>query len=137
MGLFKIIASILLWGFFSISHKEEKMKEKTTDHPTYVYQVIDILEKEVAKEYRLRCWGAGGSMPTDIRSISVKFERKNPATIEEARTLMVGITEKFRTIINEHENIRPFLRDYPFPQNRIEISISFKQKKSIYRKRIS
>jgi len=56
------------------------MKEKTTYYPTYAHQAIDILKEQVSREYGLKCYGRGGSMPTDIRSLSVDFQSDKEAT---------------------------------------------------------
>jgi len=124
MDLLKIIASILL--LYSSLTQESQVEEKTTNYPIYAHQAIDILKKEVEEKYKVHCYGRGGSLPYDIMSISVDFEANKPATIiEESRILFVSIYEKFRIIINEHENIRPFLREYPFPSQRIELCLSY------------
>lgn len=123
MDLLKIIASILL--LYSSRTQESQVEEKTTNYSVYAHQAIDILKKEVEEKYGVHCYGRGGSMPTDIRSISVNFQVKEKATIEESRILFVSIYEKFRNIINRHEDIRPFLREYPFPCQRIELGLSY------------
>ena len=125
MDLPSSIASFVL--LFNLFHANEEtlVKEKTTYHPTYAHQVMDILKEQVEKEYKFHCCGRGGSMPTDIRSLSVDFETKKIPTIPEAREIIIKIVEKFQNIVNSHENIRPFLREYPFPIERIGISIRF------------
>jgi len=45
--------------------------------------------------------------------------------LEEARELEVAAIQKLLNHINSHQKIRPFLREYPFKNDRVEISISF------------
>ena len=45
--------------------------------------------------------------------------------MEEARELEVAAIQKLLNHINSHQKIRPFLREYPFKNDRVEISISF------------
>ena len=49
--------------------------------------------------------------------------------LKQARELEIKLTERFAQIINAHEKIRPFLREYPFPAGRVSVMISFKFQK--------
>ena len=71
-------------------------------------------------------------MPNDVQEICLKFVAYQHATVEQARDLEVKITAKFVEIINAHEKIRPFLREYPFPPRRAEVTISFYDKNNCY-----
>ena len=64
-------------------------------------------------------------MPYDVVEIEVNFECYRQATIAEARELEVKVIEMLRTKINEHEKIRPYLRDYPCKSGTADIMISF------------
>ena len=94
-----------------------------------VAEVVNTLEKEMAEQYGLKCTGEGGSMPYDIQEIGVRFLCNQPASIEEARELEIRVTERFIEIINSHEEIRPYLRDYPWDHNRADIMIAFRDPK--------
>ncbi len=41
--------------------------------------------------------------------------------------MQVRVTERFVEIINAHEGIRPYLRDYPWDYNRADVMITFYQ----------
>jgi hypothetical protein len=103
----------------------ETKKGKSVDYEVYVDQVIHQIAKEMKEEYSFRCIGDGGKMPQDIEEISVDFIDYKKATVEDARILEVNATEKFLKIINSHEKIRPFLREFPFKANRVKVYISF------------
>ena len=64
-------------------------------------------------------------MPHDIQKISLRFNAYQRATVEQARELIVIITERFIELINAHEKIRPYLREYPVTQRTGDIVISF------------
>jgi hypothetical protein len=105
---------------------------KEYESPMYTQYAVEIIRsfsKQIKKEYGFKCIGSGGSMPHDVQEISVKFIVYQNATVEQARELEVKLTEKFVQIINGHEKIRPFLREYPFPASRACVSISFKKPK--------
>ena len=69
----------------------------------------------------------GGGMPHDVEEIFLNFIAYQRATIEQARKLEVEVTEKLLKRVNEHEKIRPFLREYPFKAGRIGIMIAFEK----------
>ncbi|MEI6241849.1 MAG: hypothetical protein WCP39_00395 [Chlamydiota bacterium] len=102
-------------------------KEETVDYEVFVNQIIQSFAKEMEKDFELVCIGNGGKMPHDVEEISVKFIAYRRATIEQARELEVNATETFLRMINAHEKIRPFLREYPFKVNRAEVSIAFRK----------
>ena len=111
---------------------ELKVNAKEYESPVYTQCVAEVTStflKEVYKEYGFECGASGGEMPYDVEEISVKIVAYQNATIEEARELEVILTEKFTQIINSHEKIRPFLREFPFPSSRARVSISFRSPK--------
>ena len=84
------------------------------------------------KDYGFECGASGGRMPYDVEEISVSLVAYQSATIEQARELEIKATERFAQIINAHEKIRPFLREYPFPSCRVDVSISFEPPKKMF-----
>lgn len=80
----------------------------------YVNEIIRSFSKEMEKEYGLTCSGSGGRMPQDVEQISIFFDANRHATIDEARELFIAVTEKLVNKINQHEKIRPYLREFPF-----------------------
>lgn len=121
-----ILFSILLVGGKMFS------KEKNEDYEIFVNQIISSFANEMEKKYGLICNGHGGKMPHDVEEIEVGFILHKKASIEEARDLEVKATERFLEMINSHEKIRPFLREYPFKANRGEVSISFRTSDGIH-----
>ncbi len=111
-----------------IASKGNAQKDETEDYELYANQIVCSLAKEMKNEFDLLCIGEGGSMPHDVREMSVKFIAYKRASIEQARELMVKVTERFIDTINAHSKIRPFLREYPVQPFRAEVSISFKKK---------
>ena len=119
-NIFIIILVILFMGV--------PMNAKEYESPVYTQYVAEIIRtfsKQMNKEFGLICTASGGGMPHDVEEIHVQFEANQSATIEEARELEVKVTERFVQIINAHEKIRPFLREYPFPSNRADVAIAF------------
>jgi hypothetical protein len=120
----------LFFAFILIALTAEKINAEDNESPIYTQYAAEVTStflKQVYKEFGFKCGGSGGSMPYDVEEISVQLSAYRSATVEEARELEVILTEKFVQVINAHEKIRPFLREYPFPSSRADVSISFEK----------
>lgn len=103
---------------------------KTFAHPIYLSHTDKISAnfiKEMEEKYSLFLIATGGSMPYDVESIAIDFIAFRKGSIEEARVLLVLLTEKLVKLIHENDKVRPYLREYPFPIYRAQISIAFLQ----------
>ena len=110
---------------------EKRREAKGTPAPKYVREVTNTFIKIAKKEFGLRCGATGGAMPFDVESICVFLNTNQKGTIEEGRELFVKLKEKFVEVINNHEKLRPFLREYPFTPARAEILLSFCDEKGM------
>lgn len=94
---------------------------------SYLDKIVKSFENEVLGEYRIAATSSGADMPADLEGVHVGFNiRKDGATIAEAREWVVKLSNKLANMINANEDIRPYLRDYPFGLDRIQVSISFR-----------
>jgi hypothetical protein len=91
----------------------------------YMNEIIKEFEKAACKEFGIEAIGSGGAAPGDVLSFDVSFWMRKKGTVEEARELIVKLKEKFRVIINNHEKIRPYLREYPISIKNARARISF------------
>ena len=98
----------------------------------YAHEVTNTFLDEVYKKYGFECAATGGGMAYDVEEISVKLIAYRSATIAEARELEVNLTERFVQIINAHEKIKSYLREFPFPSSRVDVSISFRNPKKTF-----
>jgi hypothetical protein len=106
-----------------------RLNAKESEPPKYVSYVREIVKAfslEMEKDYGLICMGSGGSMPKDVETIEVPFIAFRTAHIDEVRVIEVTAVQKLLNLINSHDKIRPFLREYPFKHNRVDVSISFR-----------
>ncbi len=97
----------------------------TSTYECYVNEITSSFIKEIEKEFGISCCATGGSMPHDVVEIQVDFNCYKQVTLEEARELVIKVTEILRERINEHEKIRPYLRDYPCKSQTAHVMISF------------
>jgi hypothetical protein len=107
-----------------------KMAQSDPKRPVYIQYVDEITNnfiQEAKSKLGLICWGRGGSMPHDVKSIEVAFICYQHGAIDKARALEVETTEMLIKLVNEHEKIRPFLHQYPFPPDSAEVLISFRK----------
>ncbi|MEI6241847.1 MAG: hypothetical protein WCP39_00385 [Chlamydiota bacterium] len=115
-----------LYVFFLMLFVSGQMSAKEPPiYLQYANEIIRSFSNEIEKEYGFTCIGSGGGMSHDVEEISVQFIAYRRASIEKARELEVKATEKLLRMINDHEKIRPFLREYPFKTYRVEVSIAF------------
>lgn len=124
ISFFAKVVLMLLMGL-----KVNTKEFESAIYTQYVGEVTSAFLKEVYKEYGFECGSSGGMMPFDVEEISVSLTAYRSATVEQARELEIKTTERFAQIINAHEKIRPFLREYPFPSSRSRVSISFRDPK--------
>jgi len=103
-------------------------ESKSCDYLKYVDEIIEDFAKDMKTKYELHFYGSGGSMPRDVEEIEAMFISYSHMTVDEARKIEINAVENLIRRINSHEKIRPYLREYPFRQDRVGVSISFRTK---------
>ena len=93
-------------------------------------QIKAQFARAVQKEYGFRACSVGGSMPYDVENIIMGFVSYKRTEKDEARALFIELSSLLSSMINDHEEIRPYLREYPFPPTRAWVTISFEDKKT-------
>lgn len=88
---------------------------------------IEAIEKKY-KKYDCHAIGSGGGFLENVNLIDISFEMVKNCSVEEARLLVIEFTEDLLERINQDEKIRPYLKNYPFTEKEVTISISFSQK---------
>ncbi len=107
--------------------KEEETKKRYIEISN---EINAELIKKVAKEKNLKIQGTGGSMMENVEMIGLDFSSEKPFSIEQARKLIVDVTEELLQVYNSNEQIRPFLANYPFNSINVHIMISFQTRSS-------
>jgi hypothetical protein len=81
---------------------------------------------QIKKEKNLQPCGSGGGGVEKIRMLYLAFDYYKQIDVEEARELLIDAGNLFLKLINEDEQIRPYLQNYPFLPKNIEMAIFFK-----------
>ena len=92
-------------------------KEQIADH--VIHQVALTLKKEKG----LQVIGTGGGMMHEIHMLALSFEYNQLLDASEGRVLMTSAINTFLSAINTDEKIRPYLLNYPFEPDDIELRI--------------
>lgn len=79
--------------------------------------------KKIASEKHLRLIGMGGQLSQEVKMLGLSFQGFQELTLLEARSLIVFSIKTFLDEINSDENLRPYLKAYPFTAKNIEIGI--------------
>ncbi len=88
-------------------------------------QVIARTGERLSKKYHLSFSGIGGG-EKDGKTwlMSVSFNRYGePLTIEQGRRIIVDCVQEYLADINRHEELRPYLSNYPFTAHNLDIAI--------------
>ena len=123
----KLVALLFLGSIFTSLYpsnskeKEISRRDRLTDRAAY------IIGQQVAEKHRLKFAGIGGGADKGERWLmTICFEYRGKSLLkDEARKLIVECTEEFLQIVNSNDEIRPYLRDYPFTENNLEFVIVF------------
>lgn len=95
------------------------------DHGDLAVTAMRSYAKQVRKEFGFELSAFGGCMMNDIEIFEVTFARNDKVTVDEARRLIVQISEGFIAKINADEKIRPYLHNYPITQKNVRFHLSF------------
>lgn len=124
MEKFKIITlSLFIILFCSCS---QSLDYEDPAHVKAADKVTSRCTKKIQKEHNIQLIGSGGSMMDDIREIFLHFIDNKTPTIEQARKLIIQITEEIILEFNSDEDVRPYLSNYPFKASNIRIMISIR-----------
>jgi hypothetical protein len=88
-------------------------------------RVIEQYSIQILREECLRTVGTGGAMMDEIKSFFFALESKKIVHLKEARTIAVKCMSNLMKLVDDFEEIQPFLISRPFPTSGVELIISF------------
>lgn len=81
--------------------------------------------KKITSKQPLSLIGEGGQMLDEIVMLSLSFQDFRECNLESARELIVCATKTLVDEVNNNKAIHPYLKNYPFTANNVEIRIWF------------
>lgn len=104
-----------------------------THQPNEYEEEIDALLADFAndlqEQYGLYRYSIGGNLMNGIQDIGATFDIYQFVTRDEGRQLLLEVSDKLLTTLNNNEKLRPFLKEYPFPASLLKINLRFEQSK--------
>ncbi|GAB5411089.1 MAG: hypothetical protein ChlgKO_02030 [Chlamydiales bacterium] len=101
---------------------------KTTAKEEAIDRFCDNFKDRMYKKHKLRCWSIGGKMSGQIEEFGMHFKVIRRASEEQARALILDITNTLINSINSDESLAPYLVEKPFPIDRLKIFVGFRTK---------
>jgi hypothetical protein len=115
IALFIIISPLILsFSFF---------KSNSRDYADMVREIRAKVGKKLAQKHHMDPIGVHGGMMGSVYIIGLSFQIHHPLDRDEARALIVDSVEELLAAVNSNEEIRPYLKDYPFTTKNVELSI--------------
>lgn len=93
------------------------------DYEKIADKITDRTAAKLKEEKNLILIGTGGRMMDDIQMMAMSFNYYHEVNLEQARELIVYSIKKYISDINNSQEIRPYLHEYPFFSKNVEIMI--------------
>ena len=111
---------LLLVGCSSVE-LEERMQNSCKNR--IADRVLRKATSEINQKTSLRPIGTAGQMMHEIEMLGLAFNCYEDLTIEEGRNLLLFCVDALMKTVNENEEIRHYLKNYPFNEKNIEIRL--------------
>jgi hypothetical protein len=118
----RVILCLLLISplIFSFSFFKSK---KVRDYAEIAREIRAEVGTKLSKKHQMDQIGVGGGMMGSVYMIGLSFQIFHPMDRNEARMRIVDCVEELLAAVNSNEEIRPFLKDYPFTSKNVQVSI--------------
>jgi hypothetical protein len=98
-------------------------KSKPRDYEDMANEISAKVAKKLAKKHQMDLIGEGGGMMGSVYMIGLSFRIHHPLERNEARARIIDCVEELLAAINANEEIRPFLKNYPFTPKNVQVAI--------------
>lgn len=107
------LISTLNGGNMPIYSKQEKIAD----------DIVAQVARSLSARFNLHPVGFGGSVHDAVEKVSLSFNCNRQMSQDEYRKLVVKSANYLLEKINNNNQLEPYLRNYPFDSNNIELSI--------------
>ncbi len=114
-----IITLIVLGFFFS----PFRLSSPSSKDEVIADQVLARAAKKIETTKDLHLIGIGAQMLNEIEMLALSFQCLREVDLNTARELIVYSVQTLMAEVNENEEIRPYLKNYPFTSKNVEIRI--------------
>ncbi len=123
------ILCFLCFSCTEISDRDERSSGREKE--AVVNEILEKVANQIKDEYQLGPFGSGGQMMSQVEMLHLAFVYRKPLTVEEGRRLVLAAMHKFLDGINKEIRIHPYLANYPFSPENIEIEIFVQNQKGL------
>jgi hypothetical protein len=123
-----IIKKLFLIGVLLSMCSCNDSKNKDLDYTEIANKITFQFAKKMQKSKNLMFAGWGGAMMRDIQTMNVSFNYYVPLQVPAARKLVVECVQEYLKDINANEEVRPYLRNYPFTEKNVTLAIFLYEK---------
>ena len=88
-------------------------------------------EMKIKNNFVMTGIGQCNSPPDNLRALSISFLSEEKLNLDQARKLFICTCEEFLSAVNSDEHVRPWLSNYPFTGQNLEVMLSFKLKNGL------
>lgn len=97
--------------------------KKKRDHVAIADEIIIRVAKTLCKRHQMYLISDGGGMMGSVYMVGLGFNIPHLLNEDEARARLVDCAEEMLTAFNTNEEIRPYLKNYPFTTKNLQLSI--------------
>ena len=90
--------------------------------PPYVEMAGKIrseIAQMLAKRYNMKIFGISGGMADCVNMLGLDFQIQGPLPKEQLRRILIESVHELLEAVNSNQQIRPFLKNYPFTEKEI------------------
>lgn len=114
----------LIFAFFLIGCSVVPVKKnKVSRKEMLSNQILHQTSVQLKQEFELHPIGHGGRAMHEIEALFLSFFYYKPLDVERGRRLILNAAEFFINSVNQNEEARQYLSNYPFESKNIELTI--------------
>jgi len=121
MKCFFNLSLVLL--IISLAFGCNSMTCKLSEDEKIVNQITQETAKKLKEKKNLILIGTGGQMMHEIEMLAMSFNYYHEVNLEQARELLIYAINEYISDINNNQDVRPYLHEYPFTSKNAEIRI--------------
>ncbi len=120
--------AFILISFFCSCNNSANNQHVSPKYVILADEIRNEVAKKLSKEFQMTPIGEGGSFYDCVREMFLAFDIQGPLTKDQLRSILVSCVEEFLSVVNSNEELRPYLKVYPFTSQEIGIRLFVRNK---------